>query len=71
MFKNFLIIAGLAFLFYACTPVHAQPIPPTQEEISACYDRINAAARDDWPIMTVAERAVVGMRAISLCEGGN
>jgi hypothetical protein len=67
--KNVLIIAGLVFLFYACTPTYAQPIPPTPEQRAACYDRIHAAARDDWPIMTVAERAVVGMRAISLCEG--
>lgn len=69
MLKNLLIIAGIAFLFYACTPVHAQPIPPTLEQRAACYDRIHAAARADWPIMTVAERGLVGIRAISLCEG--
>lgn len=69
MFKNLLILAGLILLLYACTPVHAQTTPPTQEEIAACYDRINAAARDQWAQMNRAQRLMVGLRAIDACEG--
>lgn len=69
MFKNFLILTGLILLLYACSPVHASTPLPTQAERVACYERIHAAAAPAWAAMSPIERAAVGMRAISLCEG--
>lgn len=70
MLKNILIVGGAIFLLASCGRSHAQTPAPTQAEVSACYDRVSAAAGPAWADMSVIERAFVAGRAISACEGG-
>jgi hypothetical protein len=74
--KTLLIVIGLVVVLYlqGCFPTAAAS---SQQQTSApamapadCYAQVNAAVRDDWPIMSKVERFTVGMKAIQLCEGG-
>jgi hypothetical protein len=72
--KTILIVGGLIIVLYlqGCFGgVQAQQPSAPAMDPAECYAQINAAVRDDWKLMTKVERFTVGMRAISICEGGN
>jgi hypothetical protein len=74
--KTVIIVIGLIVVLYlqgyfptAAASSQQQTSAPAMAP-SDCYAQVNAAVRDDWPLMTVTERAVVAMRATQICEGG-
>lgn len=72
--KTLLIVVGLVAVLYlqGCFGgVHGQEQPAPALDSADCYTQINDQVRDLWPQMSRAERFAAGMRAISLCEGGN
>ena len=82
--KTILIVAGLVLALYlgGCFPTAnaqtpqgnptrtQQQAPQAQMDPAECYDQVHAAVRDQWAQMSKLQRFTIGMKAISLCEGG-
>lgn len=72
--KNILIAVGVIAVLYlnGCfgtaqgSVSHSQP---ASIDSRACYEQVRQAVSGDWAYMSKAERAAIGLRAISICEG--
>lgn len=73
--KTILIALGLIFVLWSCAGMDARlgaidaagatlvPDPAT------CYSQIHGAVRDDWAQLNEAQRLLIGMKSIKVCEG--
>ena len=75
--KTVLLVVGVLLILWAngwLDSINASDTTtaPTQPVVvpSECYDRVHASVKDEWADMTPMERAAIGIRAISVCEGG-
>lgn len=70
--KTILIALGLIFVLWSCSGVNAQPQTTTAPTIdpATCYAQIHGAVRADWAQLSRAQRAIIGIKSIQACEGG-
>lgn len=66
--KLVLIICGLAFVLWSCGGINAQEQPPSTIDTAGCYAEINNAVRSDWAALSPAQRALMGIKSIQICE---
>lgn len=70
--KTILIGVGLVFVLWSCSGVSAQAPTTSAPTIdpATCYAQIHGAVRSDWAQLSRAQRAIIGIQSIQVCEGG-
>jgi len=63
------LVVALLLLCAGCGGVSASTATYAPVDSAQCYQDINEAVRGDWAGLTKAQRALVGIKSIQICEG--